>query len=206
VVPPLARWPSCSTIPGRGPVARGGASTAAVCTRPPSVMERRWLGTTPDTWRRQPHGNIAAIAFGVMAYDPASHAVVRVSPLNGDNSHSATFSWTGSSWRALVTDGPPVDGFAVDPLANNLEACGASTYSPAFAVRASCWQWTGINWIPGQASLPSTSNRTVTIEAEVDDIDRAQLLIIGWLVAPVQNQAQPLYVWAWDGVTWMLLA
>ena len=46
----------------------------------------------------------------------------------------------------------------------------------------------------------------MTIAAEVDDVDRAQLLMIGWLVPPVQNQAQPLYVWAWDGVTWMLLA
>ena len=114
-----------------------------------------WDGST---WRRQPKGNIAAIAFGVMAYDPASHAVVRVSPLIGDNSHSATFSLNGSSWRALVTDGPPVDGFAIDPLGNDLEACGASTYSPAFAIHASCWQWTEINWVPAQVSLPSDSH------------------------------------------------
>ena len=157
-------------------------------------------------WRYQPNGNIAAIAFGVMAYDPASHAVVRVSPLIGDNSHSATFSWNGSSWHAIVTDGPEVDGIAVDPLGNDLEACGSSTYSTAFAVHASCWEWTGINWIPAQASLPSAATRFVTIEAEVDDVDRAQLLIIGWLVPPIQNEARPLYVWAWDGDTWTLLA
>jgi hypothetical protein len=157
-------------------------------------------------WRHQPNGNIAALAFGVMAYDPASHALVRVSPVIGDNSHSAAFSWNGSSWRLLVTDGPPVDGIAVDPLGNDLEACGASTYSAAFAVHASCWQWTGINWVPAQVSLPSAATRSVTIEAEVDDVDRAQLLVIGWLIPPVQNEAQPLYVWAWDGYTWMLLA
>lgn len=55
-------------------------------------------------------------------------------------------------------------------------------------------------------SLPSAATRSVTIEAEVDDIDHVQLLMIGWLVPPIQNQAQPLYVWAWDGFTWMLLA
>jgi hypothetical protein len=163
-----------------------------------------WGGSS---WRHQPNGNLAAIVFGaVMAYDPASNAVVLVSPLIGDNSHSATYRWDGSSWGALVTDGPEVDGIAVDPLVHGLVACGPTTYSTAFAVHASCWQWTGMNWVPAQASLPSTSNRTATIEAEVDDVDRAQLLIIGWLVPPVQNQAQPLYVWAWDGYTWLLLA
>ena len=46
----------------------------------------------------------------------------------------------------------------------------------------------------------------MTVAAEVDDVDRAQLLLIGWLVPPVENQAKPVYVWAWDGVTWRLLA
>ncbi len=141
-----------------------------------------------------------------MAYDPASHAVVLVSPLSGDNSHSATYRWNGSSWGALVTDGPGVDGIAVDPLVHGLVACGPTTYSAAFAVHASCWQWTSINWVPAQPSLPSTSNRSVTIDAEIDDVDRAQLLLIGWPVPPFQNQAHPLYVWAWDGYTWRLLA
>jgi hypothetical protein len=163
-----------------------------------------WNGSS---WRQQPNGNLAAIVFGaVMAYDPASHALVLVSPMIGDNSHSATYRWNGSSWRALVTDGPPVDGFAVDPMGDDLEACGSSSYSKAFAVQASCWQWTGINWVPGQLSLPSAATLSVTIDAEVDDVDRAQLLLIGWLVPPVENEAQPLYVWAWDGFTWMLLA
>ena len=163
-----------------------------------------WEGTS---WRHQTKGDLAAIVFGaVLAYDPESHGVVLVSPVIGDNSHSATFRWNGSSWDAIVTNGPPVDGIAVDALVHGLVACGPTTYSTAFAVQTSCWQWTGINWFPEQESVPSSPTRSVTIEAEVADVDRAQLLLIGWLVPPAQNQAQPLYVWAWDGVTWRLLA
>jgi hypothetical protein len=73
-------------------------------------------------------------------------------------------------------------------------------------VQASCWEWATIGWFPLQTAVSTRSAASVTVAAEVDDIDRAQLLLIGWLVAPVQNQARPLYVWAWDGVTWMLLA
>ena len=163
-----------------------------------------WNGSS---WRHQPNGNLAATVFGAtMAYDTESRAVVLVSPVIGDNSHTATYRWNGSSWDAMVTSGPSVDVIAVDPLEHALVGCGASTYSTAFALNATCWQWTGRDWVPAQASLPSAANRSVTIEAEVDDVDREQLLIIGWLVPPVQNEAQPLYVWAWDGVTWMLLA
>jgi hypothetical protein len=162
-----------------------------------------WDGSS---WQHQPSGNIAASAFGVMAYDPASHAVVRVSPLIGDNSHSATFTWNGSAWRALVTDGPQLDGIALDPMVNGLVACGSSTYSTFFAVNASCWQWTGRNWFPEQESVPLTANRSATIEAEIDDVDRGELLIVGWLVSPAQGAPQPLYIWTWDGIRWMLVA
>jgi len=141
-----------------------------------------------------------------MGYDPESHAVVLVSPVIGDNSHTATFRWSGSRWDPIVTSGPPVEEIAIDPLVHGLVACGPTTYSTAFAVQASCWQWTGTNWFPEQESVPSSPTRSVTIEAAVDDIDRAELLLIGWLVPPIPNEAQPLYVWAWDGVTWMLLA
>jgi hypothetical protein len=210
-----ATWLRLDTGGAHGPPVGGGAQMAYDDARQQMILVTyKGTLTTAETWiwygsgwRHQPNGDLAATVFGAtMAYDTESRAVVLVSPVIGDNSHTATYRWNGSSWDAIVTSGPSVNVIAVDPLEHALVGCGASTYSTAFALNATCWQWTGRDWFPGQASLPSAANRSVTIEAEVDDVDRAQLLIIGWLVPPVQNQAQPLYVWAWDGYTWMLLA
>ena len=208
-------WLGLNSGGAHGPPVGGGAQMAWDASRQQMILVT-YAGTltTAETWiwdgsswRHQPNGNLAAIVFGAtIAYDTESHAVVLISPVIGDNSHTATYRWNGASWDAIVTSGPPVDAIAFDPLAKGLVACGSASYSTALAVRASCWQWTGINWVPAQTSLPSAANRSATIEAEVDDVDRAQLLMIGWLFPPVQNEAQPLYVWAWDGFTWMLLA
>ncbi len=45
----------------------------------------------------------------------------------------------------------------------------------------------------------------MSVAALVDNVDPAQLLVIGWIEAPLRNQAQPLYVWALEGVKWTLL-
>ena len=158
-------------------------------------------------WVREAHGDLAAVVVdGTMAYDPSSQTVLLVTPAIANNAHSATFGWNGSSWHVLAADGPQFDGLAVDEQVHRLVACGSATSSAAFAVQASCWEWATTRWYPLQAALASTPATSVTVEAEVDDVDRAQLLMIGWLVAPVQNKAQPLYIWAWDGVKWTLLA
>ena len=163
-----------------------------------------WEGTR---WVREAHGDLAAVVVdGTMAYDPPSQTVLLVTPAITNNAHSATFGWNGSSWHVLVADGPQLEGLAVDERVHGLVACGSATSSAAFAVQASCWEWATTGWFPLQTAVTSRSAASVTVAAEVDDVDRAQLLTIGWLVAPVQNQAQPLYVWAWDGVKWMLLA
>jgi len=163
-----------------------------------------WDGTR---WAREAHGDLAALVVdGTMAYDPVSQTVLLVTPAIANNAHTATFSWNGSSWKVLVADGPQFDGLATDEQVNGVVACGSATSSPAFAVQANCWEWATTRWSQLQAAFPTRPATSVTIAAEVDDVDRAQLLMIGWLVPPVQNQAQPLYVWAWDGVTWTLLA
>ena len=198
-----------------GPTMGGGAQMAWDDTRQRMILvTNAGTLTTAETWiwdgsgwRYQPNGNLAAIVFGAaMAYDPGSHAVVLVSPVIGDNSHTATFRWNGSSWNAIVSSGPPVGSIAFDPLAKDLVACGSATYSTGFVLRASCWQWTGTNWLATHVPRSPTPARSVTIDAQVDDVDDARMLMIGWLVAPQQSGAQPLYVWAWDGVTWVLVA
>ena len=163
-----------------------------------------WDGTR---WVRQAHGDLAAIVVdGTMAYDPVSQTVLLVTPAIANNAHSATFGWNGSSWNVLVADGPQLDGLAADEPVNDVVACGSATSSAAFAVQANCWEWATTRWSQLQATFPTRPATSVTVAAEVDDVDRAKLLMIGWLVPPAQNEAQPLYVWAWDGVTWMLLA
>jgi hypothetical protein len=163
-----------------------------------------WDGTR---WVREAHGDLAAIVVdGTMTYDPATQTVLLVTPAIANNRHTATFGWNGSTWHVLVPDGPQFDGLAVDVQLGRPVACGSATSSAAFAVQASCWEWATTGWFPLQTALSTRSVESVTVAAEVDDVDRDQLLLIGWLVPPVQNQAQPLYVWAWDSVTWRLLA
>jgi hypothetical protein len=169
-----------------------------------------WGGTR---WIREAHGDLVALVIaGTMAYDPASKTVLMVTPLVGDNAHSAAFGWNGSSWRALVSEGPELEGLAAGEEVNglgeqvsSLVACGSATSSTTFAVQANCWEWETTSWSQLQAAVPTRSATPVTVASEVDDLDRAQLLIIGWLVAPVSNAAEPLYVWAWDGLKWTLL-
>jgi hypothetical protein len=63
-----------------------------------------WDGTR---WAREAHGDLAALVVdGTMAYDPVSQTVLLVTPAIANNAHTATFSWNGSSWKALVADGP----------------------------------------------------------------------------------------------------
>ena len=88
---------------------------------------------------------------------------------------------------------------------SSLVACGSATSSTTFAVQANCWEWETTSWSQLQAAVPTRSATPVTVASVVDDLNRAQLLIIGWLVAPVSNAAEPLYVWAWDGLKWTLL-
>lgn len=166
-------------------------------------------------WVREAGGDVVALVIAsTMAYDPVSKTVVMVTPLVGDNEHSATFGWNGSSWHELVADGPDLDGLAAAQSVNGLGAqvndvvvaCGSVTSSANFGVQTSCWEWATTGWFQLQEALTTGSGTAVTVAAEVDDVNRDQLLIIGWLVTNIPNAAEPLYVWAWDGIKWTLLA
>ena len=149
-------------------------------------------------WQRQASGDLGISVFGdAMAYDPLSNALLLISPSTPDNQHSSTMSWNGSRWRVLISDGPEVDGIALDPQANALLACGTPTYSELFAVDADCWQWTGTGWLPIQTAVPP-----VPVKSEVADLDHARILMFGWLVPATQGQPQPVQVWSWDGTIW----
>ena len=149
-----------------------------------------------------------------MAYDPGSKTVLMITPLVGDNAHSAVFGWNGSSWHPLLAEGPELDGVVLgEPVTgpggqvNDVVACSSVTSSANFVLEASCWEWETTRWSQLQTAVPTRSATPVTVAAEVDDVDRAQPLMIGWLVTPpVPNTAEPLYVWAWDGIKWTLLA
>lgn len=171
-----------------------------------------WNGTR---WVREPRGDLVALVIaGTMAYDPRSETVLMITPLIGDNAHSAVFGWNGSSWHPLLAQGPELDGVALgEPVngpggqVNDVVACSSVTSSATFVLQASCWEWETTRWAQLQAAIPAKVATPVTVAAEVDDMDRAQLLIIGWLATPpVPNTAEPLYVWAWDGIKWTLLA
>lgn len=197
-----------------GPPAGGGAQMAWDNTRNEMVLvtynrtltsAETWTWTG-SRWARQMLGNLTAVVFGaVMTYDPESKAVLLISPAISDNAHSVAAEWDGSTWRVLVSVGPAVDGVALDSQVNGLVGCGSTTYSAAFAVQASCWQWTGTGWLPLQEAVAPTA-AGATIAAEIDDVDHSQLLMFGWLAPNVQGTSQPVRVWAWDGVSWMLLA
>jgi hypothetical protein len=169
-----------------------------------------WDGTR---WIRDAGGDVVALVIAsTMAYDPVSKTVLMVTPLAGDNEHSATFGWNGSSWHELVAEGPDLDGLAAAQSVNGLDeqvndavvACGSVTSSANFGVQATCWEWATIGWFQLQEALTIGSGTPVTVAAEVDDVNRGQLLIFGWLITSVPNQAEPLYVWAWDGIKWTL--
>lgn len=162
----------------------------------------RWGGTH---WVRDTHGNVnAAVVDGTVAYDPATKTVLLVTPATANGDRSATFGWNGSTWHTLVADGPQLIGLADAVQVDGLVACGPATSSTAVAVQATCWEWASTEWYQLQEAITTAAGTPVTVAGEVDDADRGELLMIGWLVAPVPNNPQPLYVWAWDGTKWTL--
>jgi hypothetical protein len=161
-----------------------------------------WNGSR---WLPKADEDLAAVVVdATVAYDPETRTVVLVAPASTNYSQSATFGWTGSSWQLLLADGPELFGLAADQQLDGLIGCGSPTSSAEFALQTSCWEWRSSLWYQLQAAVRAGPATTVTVASEVDDVDRSQLLIIGWLVAPAANEAQPLYVWAWDGVKWTL--
>jgi hypothetical protein len=157
-------------------------------------------------WERDLAGNLAAVAYGAtLAYDPESRDVLLVAAAATNFEETSTFDWDGSAWHSLITNGPSLDGVAPDEEANGLVGCGSATYSPSFELQASCWEWGTSTWFQLQAAVPSRSETPMSVAALVDNVDPAQLLVIGWIEAPLRNQAQPLYVWALEGVKWTLL-
>jgi hypothetical protein len=158
-------------------------------------------------WVREAHGDLVVLVIAsTMAYDPVSETVLMGTPLVGDSARTPAFGWNGSSWHALLAERPEFDGLAagesvigLGKWVNRLVVCGSVTSSAIFAVQANCWEWESTSWSRASSRGSNQVGTPVMVAAEVDDLHRAQLLMICWLVAPVSNRAEPLYVW---GVGW----
>lgn len=189
--------------PGEGAQMAWDNSRAQMLLVAPSAVNaggETWTWVSSH-WTRDGGGDLTLAPFGgAMSYDPISRSLVLVNPEPPDGTHTSTLRWTGTAWRIIVSGGPAVAGLALDPQSGGLVLVGAKTYSTAFAVQSEVWQWTGSDWIPSPGAAPP-----VAIAAEVEDVDRDQILIFGSTVSPTQGSPQPVQVWYWDGVAWVPL-
>jgi hypothetical protein len=166
-----------------------------------------WAGSTGSKWTRAGDGDLSVNVSGdVMAYDPTTQSILLVSPVSPDEGDSLALSWDGLRWQVLSRTGPDIQGLALNPQIHTLLGCGIATYSAAFDVQDSCWEWTGFGWYPLQVAVPPEDSRQLMVEEEVSDPDSATILMFAWLTRAIPGQPQPLHVWSWDGEVWKLLA
>jgi len=209
-------WLQLNSDGTRPPAGQGAAMAWDSATDEMVLVTDAETGTGTETWTwtwngngwtRQTRGDLSVSVFGdVMAYDPVGRALLLVSPVSPDNGNSLALSWNGSMWRPLASDGPELEGMAVDPQLKALVACGTATYSEASAVQASCWEWTTTSWLQLHQAVPLPDSRQVMIEMEVEDVNHARVLMFGWLIRAIPGSPQPLHIWWWHGGVWKLLA
>lgn len=174
------------------------------------------IGPTPahlaDTWVldqrgwTQMHPSTSPPSAGAMAYDPANHSVLMLADAGGFGSvpvQPATWSWDGSTWRALhpateIPRGELALAMVADPAAGTVVAitvcCAQSDGAVGGAQRLSTWTWDGRTWtLHHPATQPGFS---LQVRAAYDPRSKRVLAVEGsGAVAPVDT-------WAWDGVTW----
>jgi hypothetical protein len=150
-------------------------------------------------WSRQAGADLPATSIaGEMAFDPVSGTLILASPLLPPTGAGVTtWRWDGSGWRPLPSTPPAATtGLALDPVSGHLLLCS----DPTAATSAQLWSWGGAAW-----TQVAQSEFSAELGIEVSDIDRGQLLMLGFIAPASQMSPQPLHVWAWSGRAWQQL-
>jgi len=155
-----------------------------------------WTGAG---WVRQPGADLPATPVAAqMAYDPVTSSVLLVSPLLPPLGPGvSTWRYDGGGWQRLPGAPPSVTtGLALDPASGHLVVCS----DPTPDARSLLWDWGGAGWtqVP-RSELP------VDLGVEVSDIDRREVLMLGFAAGPTQQAPQPVLVWSWSGHAWRQL-
>ncbi len=155
-----------------------------------------WSGTH---WSAQPGADLPATPIaGQMAFDPVSGAMLLVSPLEPPIGPGvSTWRYDGTTWQKLAATPPAVTtGVALDPTRGHLVVCS----DPTPAGPTQLWSWTGARW-----GRLSRSDLPVQLGLEVTDLDRDEVLMLGFGASPSQQSPQPVLVWGWTGHAWQQL-
>jgi hypothetical protein len=156
-----------------------------------------WVWNGSD-WDRQPKGDLpAGSAFGSVAFDPVTRALLAISCCAP---RVTTYTWDGMAWRQVGAgaNAPVILSLALDPVSDRLLLCSDPTQSQ---VGRQMWSWSGRDWIPLAGSrLP------VSPLAEVTDSVVGRVLILGTVAEATQGAPQPLHVWSWTGSMWNQLS
>ena len=195
-----------------GPAAGEGASMAWDDALSEMVLVTAGSNATGDDetwiwsrtrWVLQVHGNVAPGAFDLpMAYDPVTQSLIAEgcckSPVSPLGPLDITWRWNGSRWLQLSGTAQPLPGsyLALDPALGRLVLCncGQVLGLPVLAT------WTGQSWL-----LMDTARLPVQPSAEIADVSRGQLLLLGSATPSSLNIAQPVHIWAVQGAAWKQL-
>jgi hypothetical protein len=200
---------------GRGGPPGGGGSEMAwdptsselvLVTRPASGrgggQTWTWSGAH---WVPDVAGVLGTSDAGILiAFDPLSKSLMAegcclASSSKAPVTQPATWRWSGSAWKPVLTAVHPRDGSSMqeDPSLRRLVLCGcdlAGGQSPEM------WVWNGHDWMLGPYPRPP-----VAPEAEVIDPADSQFLILGSAIAGVDALTQTIQVWALRGTQWLRL-
>jgi hypothetical protein len=172
-------------------------------TRPPATTGsgETWIWSG-SAWQRRPAGDIGTNDSGlVMAYDPVSGSLLAEGCCQTPSGSAgaeryATWRWDGSRWHELLPQLSPPNstGLAIDPSRDQLVLCSCGLVG---GLVPAMWAWTGTQWV-----AMDTGRVPPQPETELDEVDRSELLVLGFAIAAGGSIAQPIEVWALSGATW----
>ena len=141
-----------------------------------------------------------------MAYDPISHGVVLFGGTSGDAKDPeprSLWSWDGTRWRCLSSDGPPgrdAPELAFDGERKKLMLYGGRTRGANGQLRVltDTWEWDGTRWTQADTVGPRPRRLHQVLGY---DPSRRTVLLHGGL--NTDDGGKPLSdTWRWTGVRW----
>ena len=151
-------------------------------------------------------GRIGTRRGHAMTYDPLSRGVVLFGGTSGDAKDPeprSLWSWDGTRWRCLSSDGPPgrdAPELAFDAVRQRLVLFGGRTRvaDRQFRVLTDTWEWDGARWT--QIDTLGAGPRRLHQVLGYDPSRRAVILHGG---LNTDDRGRPLSdTWRWTGVRW----